>query len=496
VTSVAARLRPVSVRARLRSLPATAWILLAVAAAHGTAWAFVTAPLQGPDETSHVAYVQALAENGDGPKRSEGDGPWSSEVNVLAERVYLHSIDGHPGGKPMWDRVDETERELEKIDDAGRRDTTGPNPAAINPPLYYAYATVAWKLSPDQSLLGRLTAVRLATVLLMVIVVLLTYLLAAEVFTREWPRFLATALVALHPKLGHTAGQVNPDLMLAVFGTGFLLAAARLVQRGPTAGRLAALALTAAGGVLTHPRGLYLLPAALVVLAVVALQRRPAPAALAKAAAGVGAVCVAGFAGAYLYSRGHSGGAAFGGNAPTASGFNSREFFSYLWQFYLPKFNFFTATFGPPGGYGYRQFFIETFFGAYANFEVNFSPRLYDRLQIAAFVGLVGLYTTAVLRRREIARRWPIVAVVVATFGGLLMQLHLTSYASLRNGGIDVVITGRYLLPVLALFGLAAAFTVGSLPRRLAAPVAGVLLGAAVVLCLGALGTTFTRFYG
>ena len=495
MTSVAARLRPVSVRSRLRTVPLGLWILLAVAAVHGSAWSFVTAPLSGPDETSHVAYVQAFSETFDGPKRNEGGGAWSTEVNILADELYLFPIRGQPGGRPMWDRTDETLEELAKLPDSGRDNTTGPNPAAINPPLYYAYASIAWKLSPDRSILGRINAVRLATVLLMVVTVLLTYLLAAEIFTRQWPRFLATALVALHPKLGHTAGQVNPDLLLVVMGTGFLLAAAKLVQRGPTTKRFAALALTAAGGVLAHPRGLYLLPATLVVLAVVAIRERPAIRQAVTTAAGVGAVLLAGFVLAYLYSRGHSSGAAFGGNAPSASGFNVREFFSYLWQFYLPKFNFFTAEFGPPGGYGYRQFFIETFFGSYAHFEVNFGPRVYDRLQIVAFLGLVGLYTAVVVRRRYVLTRWPIVVVLAATFLGSLMQLHLTSYSSLRNGGIDVVITGRYLLPLIALFGIAAAFTIGSLPRRVATIAGGVLLGASVVLCLGALGSALTRFY-
>jgi hypothetical protein len=85
--------------------------------------------------------------------------------------------------------------------------------------------------------------------------------------------------------------------------------------------------------------------------------------------------------------------------------------------------------------------------------------------------------------------------VLGATFVGMLMQLHLTSYSSLRNGGIDVVITGRYLLPMIALFGITVAFTIGSLPRRIAAPLGGLVLGASVVLCLGALGMTLTRFH-
>lgn len=496
MTSVARPSPRLAVRRRLRSAPLALWILLAIAAVHGTAWSFVTAPLNGPDETSHIGYVQALVTTGDGPDRGQGSGSYSTEVSLAGQELYLFPIRGQPSGKPAWDRVNEVEAAMDELGKESRENTTGPNPAAINPPLYYAYAAAAWQLSPDRSLLGRITAARLATVLLLVIAVLLAWLVAGEVFTRTWPRFLATALVALHPKLGHTAGQVNPDLMLVVFATAFLLAALRLVNRGPTPGRLIALGVTAAGGVLSHPRGLYLLPAALVVLGVTAIQRRPRAASAAKGAGIVGALLLAGFTVAYLYSRGHAAGSAFGGNAPAASGFNFREFGSYLWQFYFPKFGFFTATFGPPGGYGYKQFFIQTFFGSYAHFEVNFNTLVYDRIQILAFAGLIGLYTAIVVRRREVLRRWPAVLVVTATFGGMLMQLHATSYASLRDGGLDIVITGRYLLPAIALYGLAAAWTVGSLPRRLGPIAGGLLLGAAVILCLGALGHGFSRFHG
>jgi 4-amino-4-deoxy-L-arabinose transferase-like glycosyltransferase len=491
VTSVARPLPRLAVRRRLRSAPLVLWILLAIAAVHGSAWAFITTPFNGPDEVQHIAYVQSVAETGDGPERNSGSGGWSSEVNTAAHNLDLFAMRGNPAMRPDWERVDDVEA---LVRGQARDNTTGPNSAAVNPPLYYAYAAVFWKLSPDGSLFGRIASVRLATVALMVIAVLLAWMAASEVFTRTWPRFVATALVALQPKLAHTAGQVNPDLLLVVMATAFLVAALRLVNRGSSLGRLAALGAAAAGGMLTHPRGLYLLPATLVVLAVVAIRERPAAKQAIRAVAGVGALLLVGFVSAYAYSRAHAGGAAFGGNAPSASGFKIREFFSYLWQFYLPKYGFFTAEFGPPGGYGYRQFFIETFFGSYGHFEVNFVQLVYDRLQIAAFLGLIGLYTAVVLRFRRLLRRWPVVVVLVAPLLGMLAQLHVTSYASLRDDGIDVVITGRYLLPAIALYGIAAAFTVGSLPRRFAAPAAGVLLGAAVLLCLGAMGLGLARF--
>src|SRR5687767_4022776 len=62
VTSVAPRLPRPAVRRRLRAVPVALWILLAIAAVHGSAWAFITAPMNAPDGTSHVAYVQSLVE--------------------------------------------------------------------------------------------------------------------------------------------------------------------------------------------------------------------------------------------------------------------------------------------------------------------------------------------------------------------------------------------------------------------------------------------------
>ena len=84
---------------------------------------------------------------------------------------------------------------------------------------------------------------------------------------------------------------------------------------------------------------------------------------------------------------------------------------------------------------------------------------------------------------------------LAGTFLGLMALLHLVSYSSLRTGS-DPVITGRYLLPGVALYGVAIAFVASSLPRRLGPLVAGAILGAATLLALGGLGLGVARFYG
>ena len=77
-----------------------------------------------------------------------------------------------------------------------------------------------------------------------------------------------------------------------------------------------------------------------------------------------------------------------------------------------------------------------------------------------------------------------------------LLFLHYVSYrALLSDNGADPLIVGRYLLPMVSLFGLAIAFTLGSLPKRLGPPMAALVLALGVLLSIGGIGITVVRFY-
>ncbi|HEV2811987.1 MAG TPA: DUF2142 domain-containing protein, partial [Solirubrobacteraceae bacterium] len=295
---------------RVRATPPALAVLLVLAAANGIAWAAVTPPIHGPDELTHVAYVQALVETGDGPKRDGGSGEYSRELEILGEGLYVLPIVQHFEGRPAWHRVDEVEERLEREGSRARNAASGPNAAAANPPVYYLYAAAVWELTPDRSLLGRLMSVRLATVALFVLTVGLAWLIAAELFSTGWARPLVAGIVALNPKLASIAGNVNPDAMLVLLSTAVLLAALRLVNRGLSTQRVVALAVLALLGVLTHGRGYFLAPLAGAAI-VMALVRSPPPRRrnlLIGAGAGV-ALLVAVALGA-AWTRGHAGGAA------------------------------------------------------------------------------------------------------------------------------------------------------------------------------------------
>jgi hypothetical protein len=470
-------------------------VLLAVAALQGLAWAAFTAPLNGPDEQAHAAYAQHLAETADGPQRSGRGRSLSTEYDRLVTELNLRAILGHEGAVPAFALTDRVVRELDALPDSARKDGSGPNAVAQNPPLYYAYAALAYRLSPDGSTLGRLFAMRAATVALFVLTVLFTWFIAAEVFSATWPRFVASALVALQPKLGFLAGVINADNLLITVSTGFLLAAVRLVRRGPTAGRVAALAAFAAAGPATHGRGFALLPPALFVLALVAVRSRPSRPELLRLAAIASGIVLAGLALAYLWTRGHNQGAggAFGGELSqgTRQSFNVRQFLSYVFQFYFGPFSFLTPL-GPP--HGYRQVYIDTYFGSFAALDVNYRRVIYDLVQIAAGAGLFLFAMTVAVRWRAVAARWTLWATALVTFGSLLALLHVSAYRDLQTG-FDPLITGRYLLPCVALYGLAIAWVAWSLPRRAGVTLAAAVLAAFVLLSVGGIGLEAERFY-
>ena len=145
--------------------------------------------------------------------------------------------------------------------------------------------------------------------------------------------------------------------------------------------------------------------------------------------------------------------------------------------------------------YGYKQVFIDTFFGSFGWLEVKFTERIYAVLQLLSALGLVGLYTAVVARWRRCGWRGRRAVMLTLLLTNLLF-LHYVSYrALLSDNGADPLIVGRYLLPMVSLFGLAIAFTLGSLPRRLGPPMAALVLALGVLLSLGGIGITVVRFY-
>jgi hypothetical protein len=479
----------------LRRIPRPLALLLAVSALLSLAWTFATTPFQGPDEPAHFSYAQHLAETGHKPSVLEGGFPDSTLTGAALALFNLDQLAGVSDARPAWSVLEERRfaEIVEAVGDKGEEDGAGPNPIAKNPPLYYAYQALPYYAGSAGSFWDRLIVMRLASGLLFLLAVAFTWLAAAEVFAATWPRVIATGSVALVPQFTALSGLINADNLLITVWTAFAFVALRLVRRGPSTRRVLGLCALAAASLLTHGRGIAIVLPLVVTLIIAVLRARPSLVqAMRWLAPGLGLLLVA--FGVYRLTLAPSGGA-YGGEVTLnpSGGMSLKGFLNVTWQFYFPRLPFMDPRIGP--NYGYRQVFIESFFGRFASLEVVYPPAVYGLIQGACALGLAGLAAVVAGRWAAVRARWPEVTVVAAIAVSMIGLLHVASYRSLA-GSADPLITGRYLLPIVVVFGLTVAFVLTSLRARTSAVLGSLVLSGLLALNLAGLMLTVTRFYG
>jgi Dolichyl-phosphate-mannose-protein mannosyltransferase len=476
-------------RATLAATPGELRALLAVAAVLSLAWAIAMAPFQAPDELEHFGYAQRLAETGKRPSATSGRQSVSAEETEAVRRLSLFTLRGVAAAREGWNPVEQREwrRAQNALPPSARADGEGPNSAAKNPPLYYVAEAVPYQAFSWSGLFSRLFAMRLVGCALFVATVALTWLLAGELFSARWPRVVAAGVVALQPELGAAAGAVNPDILLAAIWTAFLLAGIRVLRRGPTRGRVAAMLGCVAAAALTHGRGLPLVIPALFVLGVLFARLPSHRRRVVGVRAGVGAAALIALAAVAAV------GGAYASVRAGIARFSLPDFVATTWQFYFPKLPLMGDRLGPD--YGFRQVFIETFYGTYGSLEIRLPHWAMRFLQLASVGGFAIVVAMLVARWRAVDGRRLLVAFLALSAASLVAFLHLASYTALVTSKGDPVIVGRYLLSATAVLGLAVAFVANALPRRAGASLAGAVLSVGCLLQIAALGLTMTRFY-
>ena len=180
-------------------MPRVAWACAAVALLNGLAWSLITPPFQVPDENAHYAYVQQLAERGKLPRAGgagrlllAGRGRHAGRDRLLPDRrpaaqsrAVLHA----PAAGGRRRRTPCT---------CGRTGSGSAFTATNNPPLFYAIQTVPYKLAgaAGGSVLDRLAAMRIVSVLMAALTVLLVYLFLSELLPGSPLACCAGTLVA------------------------------------------------------------------------------------------------------------------------------------------------------------------------------------------------------------------------------------------------------------------------------------------------------------
>ncbi len=476
----------------VRRVPRSLTLLLAIALVEGLAWCIVLPPLQGPDEVSHFAYVQKIAETGSIPWRSsppaEPGDAYSTEVGVAGECSGITGLEQNPAARAPASTIDERVcfGDLNRLPASARSDG-GFTSADKNPPLYYLYETVPYLAFRSATFFTRSFVLRLANLPLLLALVLFTWLLSGELLLGlpRGPalRALASAAVVLNPQLTQMTATINPDLLLAALWTAGLWLSVSIVRHGATRVRVAWLIAVCAMAGFTQGRGLPLIAPAALALAAAWWRRRARSRRADMGVAAAGAMVV--LVGAYVLLR-----YAVRDDVTLA---RVEGFLSYLWQFYLPRLGFMSATIHP--GYGVRQVFIDRFLGTFAQLELSFSPATLDFLSRAAEVTALAAIVGLVVHRRRLLRApWALAVLAVGAVGYLIM-LHAVAYSSLLSFSGDPIITGRYLLPLLCLYGVGLALALSWLPRILAALLGGATVAALAVLQLSALAIVVERFY-
>jgi 4-amino-4-deoxy-L-arabinose transferase-like glycosyltransferase len=471
-------------------------VLLGAVLIIGVTWALLLPPWQAPDENSHFAYVQTLAENFRLPGTT---GPiFSTEQVFAADRSNADQTAGQRAVKPEWSKAayERWRVDARRQGEAARDDGGGPVPSRSNPPLYYAYETPAYWAASGGDIFDRLYLMRLWSVAFLLVAAAATWLLAGEVIgNKPQLQLVAAGVVGLQPMEAFISSTINPDSMLFATWAVALWLGVRILKRGLTLGSGIALFAVVAAAILVKATSYALLPGALLVLLVGASRLRPL--ASIRTASIVSATLLALVipVGTWLAAAHYTKRPAVnqvGSSATSGAAVNLRGFASYVWQYYhLPRLPF-QQKFAAFPGLTPRQFWIDSAWGSFGWLEVNFPLWVY-RLLFAVSVLALVLAAVALLLRRVAVDLW-VVIFLAGVAGALIVGLHWVAYRSFVETSAPFL-QGRYLLPLLPLCGVAVAVALKLIPRQWRGISAGVVLGALFVLQLFSFGLVAERFY-
>lgn len=463
-----------NLQTNLRRVPGTAWGCACVAALSAASWSIVTPPFEAPDEPSHFAYTEILAETGRLPRASESTPP-EQEQTVLSD-LDLLSVrfnDAVP-------TIDTSAQQKRLEHDLGRppgRAGTWAGVASTEPPLYYALETIPYFLGSGGTLLDRLELMRLLSVLMAALTALFVFLFLREALpAAPWAWTVGGLGMALTSLLGFVGGVVTPDAMLCAVSAALFYLLARAFRRGLTPRIAIEIGAVAAVGSLTKLNFVGLAPGLL--LALLILTRRAARTSPRSAYGSLAiAVALAGLpVGAYTVINTLSHHASLGVTSEGIAGTTRHagtlfDELAYIWQFFLPRLpgmrNDFAGIFTP-------RLWFDRSVGMYGWLDTYFPQWVYALALIPA--GLIAALCTRelVLARPALWRRRGELLAYLTIGVGVIGLIGADSYLWFpgRAGGYA---EPRYLLPMAALFAAVFALAARGAGRRWG-PAVGALL--------------------
>jgi len=439
----------------LRRVPRVAWTCALVATLNAACWSVITPPFQVPDEPSHFAYVQLLAETGRLP--TSDIGAFSPEEETGLRDLNQANVRWHPEVGTISSPAAKQQLEHDLAQPLSRVGSGAAGVAASEPPLYYALETIPYYLGSSGTLLDQLELMRLLSALMGGLTALFTYLFVREALPgAPWAWIVGGLAAALAPLLGFTSGAVTPDAMLFAVCAGILYCLARAFRRGLGWGLGIALGVLIVVGLLTKVNFVGLIPGLALALVVLARRgirdatgarlRSAAPQAVAVMAIAASPVCL--YALRNLLE--HHPMLGIVSNAANLTGVHESltSDLVYIWQLYLPRlpgmFNYF------PGLSTIRQVWFDRAVGLYGWLDTSFPTWVYSAAIIPA--GLIAILALRGLwgARRALRARLGELAAYLVMAAGLMALIAQDSHVHRSVEGVGYA-QPRYLMPLLPL---------------------------------------------
>jgi hypothetical protein len=464
-------------------VPAAAWTCAAVACLNAVCWSLITPPFQVPDESSHFAYAELLAERGRLPVSTRRAS--SAALQLTLDDLHSLEIRFNPPRRSLASEAQQRQLERDQAAPYSRKGPGGAGAATSEPPLYYALETIPYELASSGSLLDQLEAMRVLSAVMAAITALFGYLFLREALPgSRWAWAIGGLAVALFPLLGFISGGVNPDALLFAVCAACYYCLARAFRRGLTLPLSIAIGALTAAGLLTKLNFVGFAPGVVLGLVLIAMRaRRGGSSQQPQGALGLLSIAVSIAASpALLYALANlvSNRPALGAVSGALDGLSSHwaHELSYVWQFYLPRLPGMPDYF--PSVSTWRQLWFDGLVGLYGWADTLFPGWVYDVALVPGALIAALCVRELVLRRAALRARVPELIVYVAMGAGVMAVVGLQSYASDVRRGFEPFWEPRYLLPMLVLWGAIVALAARGAGRRWG-PVVGALL---VVLLL------------
>ena len=472
-----------------------------IAFINAATWASVMNSFHSPDEHAHYAYTELVGRHGALPDTGREGDHFTNEEGTALDSTRLFSTIFRSESHPPWSEVSLKRWKRADSKLGSRRFLGGGNPsqAANYPPLYYAYTAVPYRLAGGGDVFSKLWLIRIFSALLGAIAAAAAFLFARELIRDPpWVAVTAGLFVALQPLFSAISGSVNNDTMMTMFATLILFFVARSFRRGFSL-KLAVAIGTAYGlGMIAKPTLLGLTPAIVGAVLFLAVKRpriqgdwlRPLLVCGFVAAVPI----LAWYGGNFMLERPVSGFS----TAQTGQPFTLGGFTSYLWQWYLPPLSYrhewIPTGLGPFVANPSFDVWIRGFWGGFGWLDANFPEYVYRVIQVLTGFVLVALIASGIKRFSKLKQRLPELIFCVTAVIGQILFIHLTAFLALLQDGQQFA-QGRYLFPLIAIFGLAVALSINVFGKRWAPVVAVVIIGSIAVLDAFAMALTLGRFY-